>query len=173
MLYGELRPFGGGDNIPLVKQELTVGRGETCDITLRFGNVSGRHCRLVLSSGYWYVVDLDSTNGVKVNGVKVQDRRLDPGCRLSIAKHEFSVYYHPEKNGATGPPPPETLKSQDIFSRSLMEKAGLKRSGSSPTKEPSPIDMEEANENAPSNPGKQTPPNPGRPKNFFHELNFD
>jgi adenylate cyclase len=43
-MYGELVPVGGGDNIPLLKPNLIVGRRESCDIVLRFANVSGQHC---------------------------------------------------------------------------------------------------------------------------------
>lgn len=128
IMYGELIPTGGGDNIPLLKEELLVGRREDCDIVLRFSNVSARHCKLVLSDGYWYVQDMQSTNGVKVNGLKVEDRRVDPGVRLSISKHEYRINYNPQKLGATGVMPPDSLDN-DIFSKSLLERAGLQNSG--------------------------------------------
>jgi len=72
-MLGELMPQGGGDPIPLLKEVLLVGRRESCDIVLRFANVSAHHCQLVLSGGYWYVKDLKSSNGVKVNGVRIAE----------------------------------------------------------------------------------------------------
>ena len=45
-MYGQLLPLGGGDPIPLLKTELLVGRRESCDIVLRFANVSAHHCQL-------------------------------------------------------------------------------------------------------------------------------
>ncbi len=126
-MYGMLVPVGGGDPIPLRKTDVVVGRRRNCDIVLEFGNVSGKHCQLVLSSGYWYVQDLKSTNGVKVNGKQVTDHRLDPGATLAISKHVFTVQYDPTANGATGPPPAQLLHEDDILSRSLMEKAGIQR----------------------------------------------
>ena len=57
-MLGELQPIGGGDPIPLMKPVLTVGRRESCDIVLRFPNVSGSHCELSLENGYWFVKDL-------------------------------------------------------------------------------------------------------------------
>ena len=78
-MYGELIPLGGGDPIPLLKKTLLVGRRESCDIVLRFPNVSAHHCQLFLNGGYWYVHDLKSRNGVKVNGNRVSEKRLDPG----------------------------------------------------------------------------------------------
>lgn len=123
-MFGELIPLGGGDPIPLLKKRLIVGRRESCDIVLRFSNVSGQHCELFVMSGYWYVRDLNSTNGIKVNGTRVKERRLDPGAILSIAKHQYEIRYNPIELGAVGPPPPDTLE-QDIFARSLLERAGL------------------------------------------------
>src|SRR5665213_1645115 len=70
-MYGELVPQGGGDPVPLLKTKLLVGRRDTsCDIALRFPNVSSRHCELELVGGYWLVRDLGSSNGTKVNGVR-------------------------------------------------------------------------------------------------------
>lgn len=127
-MFGTLIPVGGGDDIILKQRELTVGRSEHCDITLRFSNVSGRHCRLVLSRGYWYVVDLSSTNGVKVNSLRVFDQRIDPGGEVSFAGHSYYLQYEPLANGALGVVPPDML-DPDIFSKSLLERAGLAHSG--------------------------------------------
>lgn len=130
-MYGELIPVGGGDPIPLLKKSLLVGRRESCDIVLRFANVSTRHCQLSLMGGYWYVQDLQSRNGVKVNNTRVSEKRLDPGDTLSIAKHRYEVQYSPADLGAVGPPPPEMGAGAgigEIFSKSLLERAGLSRS---------------------------------------------
>ncbi len=126
-MYGELVPVGGGDPIPLLKKNLLVGRRESCDIVLRFSNVSAHHCQLTLSAGYWHVRDMQSRNGVKVNGMRVTDRRIDPGDILAIAKHTYEVRYSPMDLGAVGPPPTDVVKAE-IFSKSLLERAGLDQS---------------------------------------------
>jgi adenylate cyclase len=123
-MYGELIPVGGGDPIPLWKRTLLVGRRESCDIVLRFSNVSAHHCQLTLTGGYWYVRDLKSRNGIKVNGARVTEKRIDPGDTLSIAKHNYEVRYSPIDLGAVGPPPPD-VEETDIFGKSLLERAGL------------------------------------------------
>lgn len=127
-MYGELVPLGGGDTIPLLKKSLQVGRRESCDIVLRFPNVSARHCLLYVDSGYWYVRDKDSRNGLKVNGLRVQEKRLDPGDTLSIATHRYEVRYAPMDLGAVGPPPSEDPAVAEIFSKPLLERAGLTKS---------------------------------------------
>ena len=127
-MYGELVPLGGGDTIPLLKQSLLVGRREACDIVLRFSNVSGQHCSLALESGYWFVQDLNSQNGVKVNGTRIAGRkRLDPGDKLSVGKHEYEVKYSPAALGASGAPPAEDSEYAAIMGKSLLDRAGLHR----------------------------------------------
>jgi pSer/pThr/pTyr-binding forkhead associated (FHA) protein len=123
-MFGELIPIGGGDPIPLLKKSLLVGRRESCDIVLRFSNVSAHHCQLTLTSGYWYVKDLQSRNGVKVNGIKVTEKRLGPGDQLAVAKHKYQVQYSPADLGAVGPPPVDE-PAMEILGKSLLERAGL------------------------------------------------
>jgi adenylate cyclase len=124
--YGELIPKGGGDPIPLLKKSLLIGRRESCDVVLRFGNISSEHCEMTLESGYWFVKDLNSRNGTRVNGYRVTKRRLDPRDVLSVAKYQYEVNYVPSELGAVGPPP-DGGDLEDILGTSLMESAGLSR----------------------------------------------
>lgn len=126
-MLGQLIPKGGGDPIPLMKKSLLIGRVESCDIVLRFPNVSSKHCNLSLDGGYWYVTDLDSSNGTKVNGVRILRKRLDPGDELTVAKHQYTMDYSPVDVGAMGPPPPEDDERAQIMGASLLQRAGLQR----------------------------------------------
>jgi adenylate cyclase len=123
-MYGELVPLGGGDPIPLLKPTLLVGRRESADIVLRFPNISGHHCELSLEDGCWLVKDLRSSNGTKVNGTRVTEQRLRPGDKLSIAKHDFEIVFDPVRLGGSSPPE-EPSTRESLFSRSLLESAGL------------------------------------------------
>jgi adenylate cyclase len=136
---GKLVPCGGGDPIALLLPELTVGRSPACDVCLPFPSVSGKHCRLNLQEGYWFVQDLNSSNGTWVNGVRCQHKCLPPGGVLGLAKHRFTVHYTP---AGAGPPPEE----DDIFAQSLLEKAGLAkqmRAGRLPGTRPDEDDADE------------------------------
>ena len=129
-MYGELVPMGGGDPIPLLEKKLVIGRRETCDIVLRFANVSGEHCELRVDDGYWFVIDRGSRNGTKVNGVRVTStrKRVDPGNILSVARHKYEVRYSPVDDlGAMGPPPPEEEPMREMLGKSLLDRAGLNR----------------------------------------------
>jgi predicted component of type VI protein secretion system len=158
-MFGELLPLGGGDPIPLLKKSLLVGRRESCDIVLRFSNVSAHHCQLFANGGYWHVKDLNSRNGVKVNGIRVTEKRIDPGDELSVAKHKYRVDYSPMDLGAVGPPPPSP-DEQNIFSRSLLERAGLQKQQVERMR-PNPHD--EGPRYEIGDPGRRTPPPPPPP----------
>jgi len=119
---GELVPVGGGDTIPLVRNKLVLGRRESCDVCLRFPNISGQHCELLFQEGVWFLRDLGSTNGTKVNGERVQgSKALRPGDQIEIAKRRFTVQY----KLAPGHKAIQDLVEEDISSMSLLEKAGL------------------------------------------------
>jgi predicted component of type VI protein secretion system len=140
--YGLLIPRGGGEDIVLTKERILVGRHEKCDIVLRFPNVSSQHCRLALEQGYWFVKDLDSRNGTKVNGFRVTRKRVDPGAVISIAKHEYRIKYDPEKLGAMGPPPADDDVIENILRATLMERAGLQRRSNEEPSRNKPVDDE-------------------------------
>jgi pSer/pThr/pTyr-binding forkhead associated (FHA) protein len=122
-MFGELVPQGGGDPVPLLRKKLLVGRRDSCDIALRFPNVSSRHCELELVDGYWLVRDLGSSNGTKVNGVRVRSKWVLPGDELAVAKHRFKLDYNVAADAA--PPPP--INEEEVLGTSLLEKAGLVR----------------------------------------------
>jgi adenylate cyclase len=157
-MYGELIPLGGGDPIPLLKQQLLIGRRESCDIVLRFANVSAHHGQLLIDSGYWYVRDLQSRNGIKINDVRIekdQQRRLDPGDTLAVAKHKYRVEYDPADLGAVGPPPADNI-SQEIMRESLLARAGLDHRElgreSKPSKRYDPMNMKAGQIELPDDP---------------------
>ncbi|MDX1965075.1 MAG: FHA domain-containing protein [Pirellulales bacterium] len=141
-MLGELHPLGGGDPIPLLKQQLLVGRRESCDIVLRFPNVSAHHCQLTLTGGYWYIKDLGSQNGVKVNGKRIttDEKLIEPGDTIAVAKHNYEVKYSPYELGAVGPPPAEDADTtpQHIFAKSLLERAGLAKPGATGSRDSAP-----------------------------------
>jgi hypothetical protein len=67
-----------------------LGRSRECDCVIDDQNVSRRHAELRRnSSGDWQIVDLGSTNGVKVNGRRVDTSRLAPGDEVSLGTVTF------------------------------------------------------------------------------------
>lgn len=119
-MMGQLIPLGGGDPIPLRKPKLLVGRRPSCDIRLEFPNVSSQHCELEWINGYWRLRDLRSANGTKVNGERVDEKFVQPGDTITIAKHQFEIEYTPDPHAAP-------VEEVDPFSIGLLEKAGIGR----------------------------------------------
>ena len=74
-----------GPDILLDRAMVVVGRHPACDARLDSLRVSRHHCCMVQESGEVVVRDLGSTNGIRINGQRVEMGRLKPGDELSIA----------------------------------------------------------------------------------------
>ncbi len=57
--------------VPLIRDEITIGRQEGNTIRLTERNISRRHARLMRQNGTVFVEDLASFTGVKVNGARI------------------------------------------------------------------------------------------------------
>ena len=67
-----------------------LGRSRECDCVIEDQNISRRHAELRRnSSGDWMVSDLGSTNGIKVNGRRVESSRLAPGDEVTLGTATF------------------------------------------------------------------------------------
>jgi len=61
-----------------------IGRSRECDLVLDDPNVSRRHAELRREDSGWAVVDLGSTNGIKLNGKRSRGGRLNPGDEITL-----------------------------------------------------------------------------------------
>ena len=73
-----------GKRVSVGEDPVTVGRMPECDIVLADHNVSRRHAEVRRQDGGFVVVDLGSTNGTKVNGAGVRERRLADGDEITV-----------------------------------------------------------------------------------------
>lgn len=71
---------------------VVAGRGSDCGVPLEDSTVSRRHAAFVRRGDDWWVVDLDSTNGTRVNGATTVEQRLRAGDRVEFGEAvlEFS-----------------------------------------------------------------------------------
>jgi hypothetical protein len=79
----------GGKRHELSKEGAVLGRSREADITLEDPNVSRRHAEIRPEKGAWWIVDLGSTNGVEVNGEKVDRIQLNNEDRVIIGRSEL------------------------------------------------------------------------------------
>ena len=84
-----LRP--GTTAVELTRPDMLIGRHSDADVRLSLPDVSRRHCRLVFAASRWQIFDLNSLNGVFVNGDRVQQATLDDGDIIRIGGLTFQV----------------------------------------------------------------------------------
>lgn len=72
-----------------LNESLVIGRSQDCHIQLDDGTVSGEHAKIYASDDYYIAEDLNSTNGISVNGKKAASIRLAQGDILTVGIHEF------------------------------------------------------------------------------------
>jgi pSer/pThr/pTyr-binding forkhead associated (FHA) protein len=81
----------GGLRVELDRPDMLVGRHSSADVRLCLPDVSRRHCRFVFSAGRWQVFDLNSLNGVFVNGRRLEQAVLAHGDIIGIGCLTFRV----------------------------------------------------------------------------------
>ena len=75
---------GAGRRKVLAGSRVTLGRSRECDVQVDDANVSRRHAELRHENGAWHIVDLGSTNGIKVNRRRVDQAELQHGDRITL-----------------------------------------------------------------------------------------
>jgi hypothetical protein len=81
-----------GERREVEKRRLVIGRSRECDIQLSDANVSRRHAELRQEGASYWIVDLDSTNGIEVNGRKLKRAKLEDGDRVTLGTTEITFH---------------------------------------------------------------------------------
>ena len=84
VLYKDGRP---DLSVPVPESGAGIGREAGNHVQLASPEVSKRHALLKLSAMKWYVRDLDSRNGVFVNGKRVREAIVQHGDKLTIGPY--------------------------------------------------------------------------------------
>jgi predicted component of type VI protein secretion system len=103
----QLLSLSDGPSLLLDKPVLLVGRHEECDIQLNSRKISRKHCVIAVVGERLLVHDLGSTNGVRVNGARVEDAALKTGDELVIGNFRYQVHVDPKREVAASPEPRE------------------------------------------------------------------
>ncbi|WZO95769.1 FHA domain-containing protein [Isosphaeraceae bacterium EP7] len=80
-----------GPDIPLDRTMVVVGRHPQCDARLDSLRVSRHHCCMTRDKEEILVRDLGSTNGIRINGQRLEVGRLKPGDELMIAHYRYRL----------------------------------------------------------------------------------
>lgn len=63
-----------------------IGRGETAQVQINDIKASREHCKVFEQNGQWVVADLNSRNGIKVNGIQTTRKNLSAGDVIEIGE---------------------------------------------------------------------------------------
>jgi len=104
-----------GPNIDLEKPIILIGRHQECDIQIPSRKISRRHCCIALVNDHLVIRDLGSTNGVRINGIKVVEGNLQANDEVMIGNMRYQLKWQsesehtqrsPNENGVKAGPPP-------------------------------------------------------------------
>src|ERR1035438_9485637 len=102
----QLIALSEGINIALDRPIVLIGRHQECDIQIPSRKISRRHCCIALVTDHLVVRDLGSTNGIRINGIKVVEGNLQPNDELTIGNMRYQLRWigeaeptHGAKNG--------------------------------------------------------------------------
>ncbi len=90
-MIARLVALDDGPDIMLDCAMVVVGRHPACDARLDSLRVSRHHCCMMHENGEVVVRDLGSTNGIRINGQRVEMGRLRVGDELSIAHIRYRL----------------------------------------------------------------------------------
>ena len=97
----QLVALGEGPNLVLDKPIILVGRHEECDVQIPSRKISRKHCCIAQVSDYVVVKDLQSTNGIRVNGERALEGVLHDGDVLTIGNLKYRLDW--KSNSKNGP----------------------------------------------------------------------
>jgi pSer/pThr/pTyr-binding forkhead associated (FHA) protein len=90
-VLGSAPPEVDGKQVPIGAGGALIGRSSDCDIVIPAQEVSRRHAQVVPQDGGWTLVDLGSTNGVRLNRRPLAaPARLAPGDVIEIGSVELT-----------------------------------------------------------------------------------
>lgn len=108
----QLLALTDGPSILVDKPILLLGRHPECDIQLDSRKISRRHCCIAQVNDYLVVRDLDSTNGIRINGVRVAEGQLHAGDELTIGNSRYQVTW--DENPVSPPVAAQAAKPKPV-----------------------------------------------------------
>jgi pSer/pThr/pTyr-binding forkhead associated (FHA) protein len=82
-----------GESYPMDKERMTIGRGPNNDIQLATDtSVSRHHAQITFENNHYILVDLESSNGTSVNGMRVNRMALHPNDEITIGTSKLVIH---------------------------------------------------------------------------------
>ena len=135
------RPDGQRRSFSVTRDMTVIGRREDCDLRIPLGDVSRKHCRLILDGETIKVEDLGSSNGTYRNGERVQQTEIAAGDTLQIGPVVFVLQ-------VDGYPADEDLAPVTVQSASAATNGGAAAGSVAGDDDAEVVDLEGADEPA-------------------------
>jgi len=98
-------PGAAPRSVPVEDRQTIIGRGTGAGVRLQSPRVSRHHAEIVRDPfGQWWIRDLGSANGTRVNGQGVTERVITPADIIEIGEFRLWLEAAAEPGGAAGPP---------------------------------------------------------------------
>ncbi|MEE2731832.1 MAG: FHA domain-containing protein [Pseudomonadota bacterium] len=110
-----------GESYPITTFPFIIGRGSECDLVLQGKGVSRKHAEIVFQSGRFVVNDMESLNGIKVNGYKVARVILEENDVIKLG--EVSLTFHSGEGAIEPSPENEKQAKSGLFGKRKSEVA--------------------------------------------------
>ena len=123
-----------GQEYPVNKESMNLGRSSTCDIAIKDLLLSRTHCRFELRDGKLFATDLASANETLVNGAAIDEKELFHNDLVEVGETTLKVISDPpDANPATAAATDAAEKSGKVlidlgFNNSEEESADNKKS---------------------------------------------
>jgi hypothetical protein len=79
-----------GGRHEVASRRVVIGRAKECDIQINDPNVSRRHAELRQEGTAYWIADLESTNGIEVNGRRRKRAKLEDGDTVTLGSTEIA-----------------------------------------------------------------------------------
>jgi predicted component of type VI protein secretion system len=167
----QLVSLDSGASILLDKPILLVGRHPECDIQIDSRKISRRHCCIAQVANYLVIRDLGSTNGIRINGNRVSEGKLEPGDEVTIGNNRYQLSWESIAPDAL-PHAPVKVRPDLAPNARPPKDSPLPLSGKQPRRRvdemleecDEPIPLSDDDEDEPNPLAQRTPPSdPGEP----------
>lgn len=112
-----------GEVYPITTFPFVMGRGADCDLVLQGKGVSRRHAEIIFQAGRFVVNDLESLNGIKVNGYKVSRVILEENDSIKLGEVVLSFRSKDGGSGADSSSESAKTRAKGFFSSNAPVKS--------------------------------------------------
>jgi pSer/pThr/pTyr-binding forkhead associated (FHA) protein len=97
-----LRGFYEGLDVPVDREWMVIGRGRSADVMIAEPTISRAHAAIGYDGAGFFMQDLGSTNGTRVNGDRQARVDLSDGDELQLGKLRLRVSVPPRSREGRG-----------------------------------------------------------------------